>query len=476
MTFQRDIAWQQHDLMQQSSVAYHFARYALGLTYDMMPADVVHQAKRCLLDGLGCAIGAYDAPGRPICEETAKELGGHSEATVFVSGLRTSASNATLVNSFMIRFLDFNDMGGGGHNSDAIPGVLAIAEREKASGRDFLTAMVVTYELGSRVTEAITSWSGWIHDMRSTLTMPAALGKLLGLNPDQIANAIGICASGNSALAILDTAGEERVMRKNLRFGWGSCAAIVSCLLAKRGFTGPIRVVEGERGMSDVMFNGKVNIERLTDFRGWRIMFARFKYLCANASLQSLLGATLDIVRDNDIKPEDIAAVKIKMTPSANAIRPTVSIVYPRNAETADHSAYYLTAVAIKEREVTADSIRPELFTDPVILDLIQKIVVEGDASMPPPAEVKYVSGVGHEGKAEITTQDGRTFKKHIVHPHGYWGAESLTDKELEEKFLKLAVPYIGEAQARKLIDAVWNVERLKDIGELVKLTVAAKQ
>ncbi|UCG67377.1 MAG: MmgE/PrpD family protein [Deltaproteobacteria bacterium] len=156
MALTRDLAWQNLDLAYRSSVAYQFARYALGLDYESLPQDVVHQAKRCLLDALGCAIGAYEAPGCPICEALVKDLGGPQEATVFDSGLRTSAPNATLVNSFLVRFLDYNDLGGGGHNSDAISGILAISEREKAGGPDLLASLVVSYELGARVSESIT--------------------------------------------------------------------------------------------------------------------------------------------------------------------------------------------------------------------------------------------------------------------------------------------------------------------------------
>ncbi len=126
MTFTCDLTWQNLDLVYRSSIAYQFARYALTLNYESLPQDVVHQAKRCLLDALGCAIGAYHAPGRPICEALVKELGGPEEATVFGSGLRTSAPNATLVNSLLVRFLDYNDIGGGCHNSDAIPAILAV--------------------------------------------------------------------------------------------------------------------------------------------------------------------------------------------------------------------------------------------------------------------------------------------------------------------------------------------------------------
>jgi 2-methylcitrate dehydratase PrpD len=90
MTFPRDLAWQNLDSVYRSSIACQFARYALGLKYESIPKDVVHQAKRSLLDALGCAIGAYHAPGRPICEGLVGELGGPKEAVVFGSGLRTS--------------------------------------------------------------------------------------------------------------------------------------------------------------------------------------------------------------------------------------------------------------------------------------------------------------------------------------------------------------------------------------------------
>src|SRR5262249_11181007 len=101
MTFQRDLAWEQLNHSYRSSVSHHSARYALALNYPMLPAKVAHEAKRCVLDALACAVGAYAAPGRTIMEETAKELGGPEEATVFCSGYRTSALNASLVNAFL---------------------------------------------------------------------------------------------------------------------------------------------------------------------------------------------------------------------------------------------------------------------------------------------------------------------------------------------------------------------------------------
>ena len=150
MTLSSELFLHNLDLSYRSSISHQFARYALSLKYSMLPKEAVHQAKRSLLDALGCAIGSYNAPGRPMCEAWLRQLGGPEEATTFGSGLRTSAANASLVNGFLICYLGFNDVGGGGHNSTAVASILAIAEREKATGKDLLTSMVTSYELGAR--------------------------------------------------------------------------------------------------------------------------------------------------------------------------------------------------------------------------------------------------------------------------------------------------------------------------------------
>jgi 2-methylcitrate dehydratase len=471
MTFQRDLNWDNLDLAYRSSISYQYARYALRLNYEMLPAEVVHQAKRCLLDALGCAIGAYDAPGLPMVEETVKELGGKEEATVFCSGLRTTALNANLVNSFLVRFLDYNDMGGGGHNSDSIPAILAVAEREKSSGKDFLTSLVVSYELGARFSDALgghTSYEskGWTIDIRGGVSMPPALGRLIGLNETQIANAIGVCASHALPLGILDTNREENTMSKNLRFGLVAHDAILSCLLAKRGFTGPVRIVEGECGIREVIMKGDLDLERLVDFSGWRILNTRFKNLCANGSSFGHVLATLAIVKENDLKPENISAVNIKT--GGREARHTGSLVkkYPRDAENANHSAFYANAFAIKERDFGPASIQPEKFNDPVILDLIEKITVEADPSQPEHSSA---------GISEILTKDGRKFVKRVDVPHGF-ADDALTDSELEEKFSEMAMKHMTEKQIQKIFKAVLNAETLDNMTKLMDLMTAKKR
>jgi 2-methylcitrate dehydratase len=466
MTLQRDLTWETLDDLYRASVARRFARYALGLAYERFPDEVLHQAKRCLLDALGCAIGAYESPGRPICEATVRELGGTEEATVFGSGLRTSAVHATLVNSFLVRFLDYNDFGGGGHNSDAIPCLLAVAERERAEGHHFLTALIISYELGARVRESIKGPSleerGWSTDIRAGLNTPPALGRLMGLDEEQIANAIGICMGHCLPLGILDADREELTMLKNLRFGFGGCHAILACMLAKRGFTGPIRIVEGDSGLRDVVLKGDMDLERLTDFGGWRILNTRHKCLSVNGSSLGYVLATLSLVNEHDLRPEEIAAVRIKACLREYNHTTTPARKYPRNAENADHSAFYMTAIAIKERTIGPEQFTPEKFLDPVVQDLIERITVEPDPSMP---------AKSFQGISEITTHDGRRFVKRIDTPHGL-GDDPLSDGELEDKFRKMASKYMREPQIRKIIETVWNVDRLEETGSLTRMMV----
>ncbi len=465
MTFQRDLAWQYIDLTYQASVAHQFARYALALNYSLLPQEVVHQAKRCVLDALGCAIGAYEAPGRIICEDTVKELGGPPEATVFCSGLRTSATNAALVNSFLVRFLDYNDWGGGGHNSDCLASILAVAEREKVSGKDFLTSLVISYEIGERFKVSLTKpldESGWASkEIRAGLNQPPALGKLMGLNEEQIANAIGLCMSHTLPLRIVDADREENVMAKNICFGWAAHDAILACMLAKKGFTGPVRIIESETaGIRKFVLQGEMDLERLLDFSGWWILDVRHKALCANGTTQGHIFATMGIVKEHDLKPEDIAAVHIRASARECRHTTTPAKKYPRNAESADHSAFYANALAIKERAFGPDSIKPEKFTDPVILDLIERITVEAD-----PGLSRY------QATSEILTKDGRRFKKFIDVPPGI-GDNALTDKELEEKFREMAAKHMREEQIQKIFDACWNAEKLDEAGKLAQLMI----
>jgi 2-methylcitrate dehydratase len=470
MSFRRELVWQQMSHLERSSVAYQLARYALALHSEMLPEAVVQEAKRCLLDALGCALASVDAPAAHICAEVLDELGSPGEVTVIGSARRLGLLQGALLNSLLVRFLDLNDLGGGGHNSDAIAALLAVAERERSSGLELLTAIVVSYEIGARFGDAVSPAlvgapisgsledKGWTKDIRAGLNQPPAIGRLLGLNEGQIANAIGICMSHTLPLGILDAHREENTMAKNIRFGWASHDAILACLLARRGFTGPLRVVESEVGIRTVVARGEMELERLTDFGGWRILGTRFKSLAANGSTHGHVLATLALVEEHDLKPNDILEVRLRVP--VREMRHTTAPPkrYPRNAESADHSAYYANAVAIVDRSFGVESTAPAKFVDPTVLDLIDRITVEPDP------ELGYYAGV-----SRITTRDGRTLERRVDQPHGF-GSDPLSDEELTAKFRGLASRRLPSGQVERLAAVIWNLETCPDVRQLTAL------
>ena len=466
-TAKRDIHLAKLDESYRNSVAYQYGKFAEAFCYEMMPEKVVRFAKTILLDSIGVMIGALDCKGFAHLTKAIETWGGTPEATVLGTGMKTSAGNATLANIFLVHALGYNDLGGGGgHNSDTMPAILAVAERENVSGKDFLTAMVLSYELGGRFTDAVGGIFGYApkgfpFDIRGGISIPPCVGKLLGLDAWQIANAIGICASHSIPLGILDTNNEENVHAKNLRMGFVGRDAIEACLLAKNGFTGPMRVVEGDHGYSTTLLTG-IDLEKAVNWSGWRIFGARFKNVCSDSTTMGMVQTAIQLVNEHDSKPEDVDHVLIQSGRRAYGHTSAQCKKYPRNVETCDHSSFYATAVAIKDRKCTINAMDPKNWDDPVILDLIDKIEAK-------PTDLIDESGSG--GIVDIWTKDGSHYHGMCEEAYGM-GVTELTYEEVEAKFREMVELRFSKEHTDKLIDTIMNVEKLDSIRQLIDMTI----
>jgi 2-methylcitrate dehydratase len=176
------------------TIAKQIADYSLELNYHRLPQDVIHAAKRSLLDTIGCAIGGYTSEASQIYQSLVTELGKSTEATIIGSGIKTDCLNATMANGIMVRYLDYMDQISipvgqwyvFTHPSEVIPSILAVSEWKRLSGKDVLTAIVLGYELLARFSEASSvvpmSKKGWNSDTSGAYVVPAVVGKLLGLD------------------------------------------------------------------------------------------------------------------------------------------------------------------------------------------------------------------------------------------------------------------------------------------------------
>jgi len=458
------------------TVARELARYAASMTFGDIPADVVHQTKRVMLDTLGCAIGGYASEANRAIEALIRDLNHPGEASVFGSGMRTSCLNAAFANGAMVRYLDYNDTAfilqgetyrTGYHPSEIIPPVLAVAERQRLSGREVITAIVMGYDLSLAFLEGVTGPGmekrGWNGDTRGAYLMPLVAGKLLGLSETQMENAVGIAGSCHAVLGILDTPAEEYTMTKNIRFPTMSHAGIWAALLAQRGFTGPTSIIEGHDGFVRAIMGGEYDVGKLANLKGkFAIRQTCIKSIIADFSCHGHLTATLNLAREHRLKPENVASIRI--TTSKRCAEHTGDPVkkYPKNKETADHSSYYLTAIAIIDGEIGPAQFTPEKYQDPRVIDLIGKVTLVGD----PTLDKARPAGI-----SEITMKDGKRYQTRVDHPRGH-ARNPMTDNEIIQKFKSMASQYMNGERMEQVIDAVFTLDKLDDVGKLNRLMV----
>lgn len=460
------------------TIAEDLATFSTDPLFDNLPPEVIHEAKRAILDMLGCAIGAYNATPSRIMRELADDIGGKPESTIIGSGIRTSSLNAILANGVMVRYLDFNDtylipVGDqvlGNHPGELIPAVIALAERQGSSGMDVIRAIVLGYELSARFNDSCADVNaelptieakGWNADSRGAIIMPLVAGRMLGLTKAQMANAIGINGSHNMILGILDASGEPYSMTKNLRFPRTAHSGVISAMMAAKGYTGPTRIMEGNKGFISTVMHGEFDVAALTaPVEKFLILETIYKAVAADASTHGHVNATLELVKQHNIQPEDVIKVNIKA--GSRCVEHTGDAIkkYPQNKESADHSSYYLTAIAILDRKVGPNQYTPEKWTSPQALALIDKVTFEADPSL---------DQFGRAGISEIHTRQGQIYTKRIDYPTGD-PRNRMSDAELEDKFRDMAQPFMSSKRMDELIETIYSLDKLTTIDQLTKL------
>jgi 2-methylcitrate dehydratase len=232
------------------SIARKIARFAIDLKYSDLSDEVVYQTKRFLFDSIGCAYGAIKTKDVKIIHKLYKDMGGKPEATVIGFGDKLPAVNTTLINSLMIRSLDFNDIywkEDPSHPSDLIPAALSVGERQNKFTKDIIIAIVLAYEFEQRLCEFAVPGIGerkWHHASLTQFVSPIVAGILLNLNEEQLVNAIGINGSHNYTIGC-PTAGKLSMM-KNTVDPMAVQSGVFAALMAKESYTGTEAVIDGK--------------------------------------------------------------------------------------------------------------------------------------------------------------------------------------------------------------------------------------
>ncbi len=444
------------------------SRWAAGLEFDHIGEQAVREARRYLLDSIGCALGGYLQEDTRHALEVLDEVGGKGPATVIGSGRKMDVVSAALANALMVRVMDYNDIywqQDPSHPSDIIPAALACAERQGADGKELIVGIILGHEFEMRLCEAAIPGireRGWHHATLTAFVAPMVAGRVLRLSWDKIQHAIGISASHHATLGAV-TAGKLTMM-KNTVDPMATQAGVMAALLAERGYTGPEHVIDGKEGLVHCM-GPEWKLEVLTDGLGdsWRIEQCGMKAFPTEALTHAPISAVLKIVRDNDLEPERIERVHIRSLARAADILADPSKYDPRTKETADHSLPYVIAAAIVERQVTPAQFEPDKIMDPRIRAQLEKVEVVADP------EIEAVFPKLQRVIVTIHTTAGEQLKEQLDYPKGD-PRNPLTDTEIEEKFDALSAPLLSAKARARLKKAVWNLEKLETVTELLDL------
>jgi len=443
------------------SITGKISEYAWATKFDDLTPEAVHAAGQRMVDSLGCAVGAYKCEPAQIGRRLASnQTAGKYAGRVLCFGERLPAEAATFINSAMIRNFDFNDRYPGGHPSDCLGALLALAGTMNVDGKSFLASMIVVYEIFARLSDAtMLSRRGWDQGYAIGIATAAGVSNLLKLSADATAHAVGIAATSNLPLRV--TRSGELTPWKNVATAYATRNGLFAALLAAEGMSGPGSAFEGRNGLWEKVTGAFELAPFPNDGGAYLTPRVQLKYWPIETNGQAAVWAALELRSKVDpMKLETIDVFVSKFTWFEIGSEPEKWD--PQTRETADHSLPYIFARALVDGPICVSSFADEAVRDRALRPLMQKIKVIPDDTIEALLPQKTLIRVA------AAANDGMRHAVEIVNPLGH-PDNPMQDSHIEEKFLALAEPVLGR-RSRSALQRWWRVQDAADVGELIQL------
>jgi 2-methylcitrate dehydratase PrpD len=445
-------------------VSRHLAEVLAGARFGDLSSAVVDDTRRSILDWLGSALGGSIEPPARMAQRVVASLGKSDEATVFGAG-RSSAAGAALANGVASHILELDDVHKGSTLHAAapvIPAALAVAEREHASGEAFILAVALGYEAALRVGEAVNPahYRYW-HPTGTAATFgaAAAAASLLRLNAAQTLDALGTAGTQAAGLWEFNADG---AMSKHLHPGKAAMNGVLAADLAREGFTGATRILEGDRGFFRATA-AEFDASRITDGLGttWKVSENCFKMHSCCGHTHTAVDAALDIRAE---RSDEIAGVAIE------TYGPGYAIVREQNPTTpyqAKFSIAYCVAAGLTEGRVGLDQFSDDRFSlagvqpGPIAALLQRTRVTVSDA-----LTAKYPAA--WPTRLTVTFADGTSITKDADFPRGN-PENAVTTALLEDKFRGIVEPRFGADVAARALSLLAQLPAASDVSKLFR-------
>ncbi len=441
------------------------AAFVVGTDFDDLSEDVVEETKKRILDSVGIGLGAIGEEPVEIVRKTVREVSADGDCRLWASDDFSSPPQAAMYNTSLTRYLDFMDSflapGETPHPSDNIASVVACAEEADASGEDLVTAVAVAYEVQAELAwNAPVRDKGWDHVTHTVISATCGAASVLGLDEQQIRNAVGIAGTAHNALRVTRTGGINEW--KGIASANAARNAVYSTMLARNGMEGPVDVFEGQKGWKQTV-SGDFEVdldpgcERLHD-----VMTKRY---VAETYAQSAVEGIIELAEENDIDPQSVESIHLDTFEGAKLIigGGEGSRYEVETKAQADHSLPYMLAAALIDREMTNDAYEPERIQRDDVQTLLKTVDVEADDELTEAFENGQMPAV-----IDVEMDDGTTYhvekEDFAGHPRN-----PMSWEQVEEKFDKSAANVYDESKRDDIVEAVRELEE-RDVSDVIGL------
>jgi len=458
-----------------TSTTHIIADFVVNIGYGDLPNTAIEIAKMSIIDGVGVCLAGSQSSASKIIADYVGEGGRRPEATVILKGFKTSAPEAALANGTMMHALDYDDCAEAflGHPTTVIlPAVLALGESNGISGKEALLSYILGYEVGSKIGSGMGPAHydmGW-HGTATIGTVAAAVAaaKVLKLDVQKTRMAMGIAAS--LAAGLRQNFG---TMTKPLHAGNAARNGVFAALLAQKGFTADQRILEGPFGYARV-FKGAAepNLEEMTKNLGTPFEIASIppiiKLYPSCRATAGCIDAILHLVSQHTINADDVAEVECR----TSSHTPQILIhSRPQTALEGKFSIQYCMAIAIVDKEVGLMQFTDQKVQTPKIQELIKKV------RFAHPPEMGCAMADSLRGRVEVVVRlkNGYEFSRLVEVAKGD-PENPLTQNEIESKFLDCAQFVLSRQDAKRCLDKISTLERVKDISTLMRVLVLPRR
>jgi len=440
-----------------ANVTRRLAAYIVGAKYDALPAGVRKEAQRTLLNWMGCAIGGSRHETVDAAIAALSPFSSAPQATILGRRERMDTLHSALINGISSHVLDFDDT----HlrtvihpAGPVVPALLALAEHQPMSGRDFVNAMVVGVETECRIGNAVYPAHydrGWhITGTAGVFGAAAAAGKVLGLSEQQMVWALGLAAT--QPVGLREMFGS---MTKSFHPGRASQNGLTAALLASKNFTSTDVALEGKSGWANVLSTTR-DYKQITEKLGasYEIAINTYKPFACGVVIHPAIDACVQLRNEHHLTADQIERIDLRVHPLVLELTGKKT---PATGLESKFSVYFAAALAIVRGSAGFNDFSDQNARDPVIVSLRDRVT----ATIDPAIKEEQV-------RATVVLKDGRRLDKFIEHVVGSL-ERPMSDQDLETKFSGLVDGVLPPAQARRIMDSCWKIEGIPSVAEFAK-------